>query len=52
MLDYLMSNRLITRREAEIIAQLTANFYISEKISDIERAKLIRSIFVTLANIT
>ncbi len=51
-LDFLLANKFITRREAEIIAQITANFYRSEKISAVERAKLIRSIFVTLANIT
>ncbi len=55
MLDYLLENRLITRREAEIVAQTAANLYLSsgeKKISAAERAKLIRSIFVTLANIT
>lgn len=55
MLDFLLKNNLITRREAELIAQMSANLYKSEaaeQISAQERAKLIRSIFVTLAKIT
>lgn len=55
MLDFLLKSKLITRREAELIAQMSANLYKSEateQISATERAKLIRSIFVTLAKIT
>ena len=55
MIDFLLGNKLITRREAELVAQMSANLYQSEadkKISSDERAKLIRSIFITLANIT
>ena len=55
MLDFLLKSNLITRREAELIAQMSANLYkseASEQISAQERAKLIRSIFVTLAKIT
>lgn len=55
MIDFLLKNNLITRREAELIAQMSANLYKSEaaeQISAQERAKLIRSIFVTLAKIT
>ena len=55
MLDFLLRNKLITRREAEIIAQTSASLYKSEasgKIAAEERANLIRSIFVTLAKIT
>ena len=55
MLDYLLNNRIITRREAELVAQMSANLYKSEtlkKISAEERAKLIRSTFATLAKIT
>ena len=55
MIDFLLGNKLITRREAELVAQMSANLYQSEaekKISSEERAKLIRSVFVTLANIT
>ena len=55
MLDFLLSNRLITRREAELVAQMSLNLYKSEaagKIQAAERARLIRSVFVTLAKIT
>ena len=55
MLTLLLESRLITRREAELIAQMSANLYKSEaegKISSEERTKLIRSIFATLAKIT
>ena len=55
MIDFLLENKLITRREAELIAQMTANLYESEaaeQISSEERVKLIRSIFATLATIT
>ena len=54
MLDYLLEHRFITRREAEIIAQTTYTLYNSEaeeKISSEERAKIVRSIFVTLSKI-
>lgn len=54
-LDFLLESKLITRREAELIAQMSANLYRSEadgKIKPDERAKLIRSIFATLAKIT
>lgn len=55
MIDVLLQSRLITRREAELIAQMSANLYQSEasgNLDSVERAKLIRSIFVTLAKIT
>lgn len=55
MLEFLLNNKLITRREAELIAQMSANLYRSEaagKIVAEERAKLIRSIFATLSDIT
>ena len=55
MIDFLLKNKLVTRREAELIAQMSANLYkseASEQISAEERAKLIRSIFVTLSKIT
>ena len=55
MLDFLLKSKLITRREAELIAQMSANLYkseASEQISAEERAKLIRSIFATLSKIT
>lgn len=55
MIEYLLKNKLITRREAELVAQMSANLYQSEaaeEISSTERARLIRSVFVTLAKIT
>ena len=55
MLDYILERKLITRREAEIIAQISWQLYNSEKenhISSDERAKLICSIFTTLSKIT
>ena len=55
MLDFLLQSKLITRREAELIAQMSANLYKSESAGQIapeERVKLIRSIFATLAKIT
>ncbi|MBO4779945.1 MAG: CtsR family transcriptional regulator [Selenomonadaceae bacterium] len=55
MLDFLLKSKLITRREAELIAQMSINLYKSEAAEQIlaaERAKLIRSIFLTLAKIT
>lgn len=55
MIDFLLKGNLVTRREAELIAQMSANLYkseASEQISAEERAKLIRSIFVTLSKIT
>ena len=55
MLDFLLESKLITRREAELIAQVTVNLYQSEaaeKIDSEERTRLIRSIFATLAKIT
>ncbi|MBR0288691.1 MAG: CtsR family transcriptional regulator [Selenomonadaceae bacterium] len=55
MIEILLANKLITRREAELVAQMSANLYKSaatNKMDATERAKLIRSVFVTLANIT
>lgn len=56
MIDFLfLDSKLITRREAELIAQMAANLYRSEAAGELvaeERAKLIRSIFATLAKIT
>ncbi len=52
MLEYLIDRRLVTRREAEIIAQTAYNLYKSEaaeKISPEERAKIIRAVFMTLS---
>lgn len=55
MIDLLLHRNLVTRREAELVAQMSANLYKSEalgKIAANERAKLIRSIFITLAKIS
>ena len=55
MLEFLLESKLITRREAELAAQMSANLYKSDaagKIHPEERARLIRSVFVTLAKIT
>lgn len=55
MLDYILERKLITRREAEIVAQISWRLFNSEKenqISSDERSKLIRSIFSTLSKIT
>ncbi len=55
MLTLLLESRLITQREAELIAQMSANLYKSEAAGQLvpeERTKLIRSIFATLAKIT
>ena len=55
MIDFLLENKIITRREAALVAQISANLYKSEaakKIAPTERARLTRSLFVTLAKIT
>ena len=52
MLKFLIDRQLITKREAEIIAQTAYNLYkseVAEKISAEERAKIIRAMFVTLS---
>ena len=54
MLQRLFVSKLITHREFLIITQTVLNFYRSVgdgKMSPAERAKLIRSVFATLANI-
>ena len=56
ILEFLMeTGGLITRREAELVAQTVLNLYRSEGqgiLPSQERAKLVRSIFVTLSKIT
>ena len=56
MIEFIfVEGKFITRREAELIAQMSVNLYRSEAAGEItgdERAKLIRSIFATLAKIT
>lgn len=54
-LDYLLEQKLITRREAEIIIQMVLKLYLSEQeghIESSERVNLVRSMFTTLAKIT
>ena len=54
-LQHLRKNKFITRREFSLVANTVLTFYLSEreeKISAAERAKLTRSIFATLANIS
>ena len=55
LIDFLLDNKFITRREAELVAQMAANLYQSEAAGEMaaaERARLTRAIFVTLAKIT
>ena len=55
MIDYILESRLITRREAEIVAQTIYSLYRSEaegKLASSERTKLLRNIFSTLRKIT
>lgn len=54
MLKFMLDNRLITKREFELSVRMTANLYNSERLDNIaasERAKLVRSIFKTFADI-
>lgn len=54
-LENLLSNKLITRREFMILAKTILNLYQSEhaeQMSAAERAKLTRSIFANVANIS
>ena len=55
MLEFLLEKKFITKREAELSAQMAFNLYRSENFGNIEpseRAKLVRSIFATLSKIT
>ena len=55
MLDFILQNNLVTKREAEIVAQTIYNIYKSEAAGGIdseERVKLVRSIFLTLSSVT
>ena len=55
MLQFLLKNKFITRREGELSAQTVLNFYRSEaedQMSSEERAKLTRSLFATLKNLS
>lgn len=55
MMDYLLEQKLVTIREAELSIQMIAKFYRAERdkiISSEVRAEFVRSIFVTLSKIT
>ena len=55
MLGSLWEQKFITRREAELVARTILNFYQSEsdeQMSSSERAKLTRSIFANLSNVS
>lgn len=54
-IDVLLKRKIITVREAELVAQMSFNLYKSEnagRLSASERAKIIHSIFSTLSKIT
>ena len=55
MMDYLLEQKLVTIREAELSIQMIARFYRAERdkiISSEVCAEFVRSIFVTLSKIT
>ena len=55
MMDYLLKEKIVTIREAELSMQMIAKFYRSELdeiISSAARTELVRSVFVTLSKIT
>ena len=49
MINYLLKQKMITRREAILISQMTGTIYESDKIDATERVRIIRSIFTTLS---
>ena len=49
MIDYLVINRMVTKREAELCAQFIYNLYNARAIGVKERTKLIKSVFITLS---
>ena len=51
MLEFLVNNKLIIQHDAELVAQIILNVYRGVEIAPTERAKFIRSIFKTLANL-
>ena len=53
MLEFLIERRLITRREAELVAQTAYALYKSEKVGEIspeERTRILRTMFITLSD--
>ena len=49
MVDYLIKNRMITRREAILVTQFILSIYASNKIDAPERVRLLRNVFMTLS---
>lgn len=49
MLDYLVQNQLITRREAMLTANVAVALYRNENVAPADRAEIIRTAFRTLA---
>ncbi|MBR1581221.1 MAG: CtsR family transcriptional regulator [Selenomonadaceae bacterium] len=49
MVDYLLKQKMITRREAILLTQTIITIYESDKIDATERVRLMRSIFTTLS---
>ena len=49
MIDYLISHRMVTKREAELCAQFIYNLYNARAIGVKERTNLIKSVFITLS---
>ena len=49
MIDYLITHRMVTKREAELCAQFIYSLYNARAIGVKERTKLIKSVFITLS---
>ena len=50
MVDYLMKNRFITKREAVLCVQFIMNLFRIRKLEPEERVRLLKSMFVTLSS--
>lgn len=49
MINYLLKNRMVTKREAVLMTQFILSIYASQKIDAEERVRILRHIFVTLS---
>ena len=49
MVNYLLKNRMITKREAVLVNQFIESIYSSKQIDAEERVRILRNIFVTLS---
>ena len=49
MIDYLIKNRMVTKREAELCAQFIYRLFKSRAVDVETRTNLIRSVFITLS---